>query len=132
MQKAFSTLAVTALLFTGCASLNPPSAQSLANIPVVKFGDHAPENQPFILLYPAGADIPVHASVTGSLLGKEDNTTLTVRLKQDVYVYQQWASLDGKTWQDVHHMIDGKIAFHLPGEKDSASPGALSAEFNLK
>lgn len=131
-KQTIAAFSVIVLLTSGCASLNPPTPQSLAQIPVVKYGEHAPANQPFILWYPAGVNIPMNTSVTGSLLEKTDASTLNVKLKQDIYVYQHWASLDGKTWQQANSMIDSKLLFNLPGEKDGASPGNLSTEFNLK
>lgn len=127
-----TVLPISLLALTGCASLTPPTAQSLSHTPVVRFGEHAPENQPFILWYPAGVDIPINTSASGSLLEKTDASTLNVKLKQDVYVYQQWASFDGKTWQQGNRMIDTQVHFALPGERNGSSPGTLSTEFNLK
>lgn len=131
-KQTMAIFSTTLLMLTGCASLTPPTAQSLSQIPVIKFGEHAPENRPFVLWYPAGANIPMNTSVTGSLLEKPDASTLNVKLKQDVYVYQHWASFDGKTWHQANRIIDSKLLFSLPGEKDGASPGNLSTEFNLK
>ncbi len=131
-KPAMAAFQASLLLLAGCASLVPPTAQSLFQTPVIRFGEHAPENQPFVLWYPAGIDIPVNASVTGSLLEKTDTSTLNVKLKQDVYIYQHWASFDGKTWHQANSVIDGKLLFKLPGEKDGASPGTLSTEFNRK
>lgn len=127
-----TAFAVSLLTLTGCASLTPPTAQSLIKTPVVRFGEHAPENQPFVLWYPAGVDIPVQASVSGTLLETADAHTLNVRLKRDVYIYQQWVSFDGKSWEQSNHVVDGKLLFSLPGELDGISPGTLSTEFNLR
>lgn len=131
-KQTIAAFSASLLILTGCASLTPPTAQSLSKIPVIKFGEHAPEKQPFVLWYPAGINIPMNTSVTGSLLEKTDAYTLNVKLKQDVYVYQHWASFDGKTWHQANTMIDSKLLFNLPGEKDGTSPGNLSTEFNLK
>lgn len=128
----YATLPASLLILTGCASMTPPTAQSLSQTPVVRFGEHAPENQPFVLWYPAGVDIPINTSASGSLLEKTDAHTLNVKLKQDVYVYQHWASFDGKTWQQGNRIIDSQLHFVLPGERDGTSPGTLSTEFNLK
>lgn len=133
MNKLVYALALAAMsLGTGCATLTPPSAQSMAQIPVVKFGDQAPADQKFVLLYPAGTPLPVVASVKGTLLDKSDEATLQVKLKHDIYVYQHWASLDGKVWSAGKNIVDGKFEIRLPGEKDGHSPGTLNAEFNQK
>lgn len=131
-KQTIAASSATLLILTACASLTPPTAQSLAQIPVIKYGEQAPANQPFVLLYPAGVDIPMKTSVTGSLLEKTDASTLNVKLKHDLYIYQHWASVDGTTWQQASSMVDSKLLLNLPGEKDGASPGNLSAEFNLK
>lgn len=131
-QSVYTALTASLLALTGCASLTAPTAQSLAQTPVVRFGEHAPENQPFVLWYPAGVDIPIQASASGTLLEKTDAHTLNVRLKRDVYIYQQWVSFDGKSWEQSNHVVDGKLLFSLPGELDGISPGTLSTEFNLR
>ena len=123
------TLAAFAL--TACAGL-PPSSQEIAALPVVKFGQPAPTGQAFVLYYPAGTPLPVTASVSGSLLERQDQAQLSVTLKRDVYSHKSWVSFDGKTWQRSSEVISGHFLVTLPGESDGRSPGTLSAEFNLK
>lgn len=133
MKKIPSAAFVALLSLTACASLPPPSQETMGAMPVVTYGQLAPAGtKEFILHYPAGTRLPVEASVTGSLLEREDRATLTVALKRDVYVYKHWASLDGKTWQRGSDVASGRFAVVLPGEADGRSPGRLSAEFNQK
>jgi len=127
--RTLSILGACAL--TACAGL-PPGGDEMARLPVVRFGDSAPAGQPFILLYPAGAPLPVETRIDGSLLQEEARGVLTVRTKQDVYTYKQWASLDGKTWKPGNQVVGGQFSIAVPGEKDGHNPGSMRAEFNLK
>jgi len=127
--RTLSILGACAL--TACAGL-PPGGDEMARLPVVRFGDSAPTGQSFILLYPAGAPLPVETRIHGSLLQEEAHGVLTVRTKQDVYTYKQWASLDGKTWKPGNQVVGGQFSIAVPGEKDGHNPGSMRAEFNLK
>lgn len=129
-------LAFSALALTACAGLTGPSSDEIARLPVVRYGQNAPADGNFVLLYPAGANLPVTTKVIGSLFEKTDEATLNVRLKQDMYIYRNQVSFDGKTWNTGHDKVGGHIHFALPGDKegkrDGKSPGELAAEFNLK
>ncbi|NOT64576.1 MAG: hypothetical protein HOP06_00750 [Methylotenera sp.] len=131
MSKVIYPVLISAIIsMSGCASLTTPSAQSLSQVPVVKFGEAAPSDH--ITLYPAGASLPVLTSVKGSLFEKTDESTLNVTLKKNLYVYKQWVSFDGKSWMTGNKAITGNILMTLPGEKNGQDAGTLSAEFNLK
>ena len=127
--RTLSILGTCAL--TACAGL-PPGGDEMARLPVVRFGDSAPTGQSFILLYPAGAPLPVETRIHGSLLQEEARGVLTVRTKQDLYTYKHWASLDGKTWKAGNQLLGGHFEIAVPGEKDGRNPGSMRAEFNLK
>ena len=120
-----------ACALTACAGL-PPSGEDMARLPVVRFGDTPPADQPFILLYPAGAPLPVETRIHGSLLQDEARGLLTVRTVRDLYTYKHWASFDGKTWQPSQALVGGQFEIRVPGERDGRNPGVLRAEFNLK
>jgi hypothetical protein len=128
-------LVVVTLALGACANLSAPSAADIARLPVVDYGQNPPADE-FILRYPAGSDLPVVARIEGSLLEKTDRATLTVRVKRDVYVYRNLASLDGKSWQPGEQIIGGRVWMTLPGNKDqkldAVSVGEIGAEFNLK
>ena len=119
------------LALGACATA--PSADEMAQTPVVRYGEitHA---KSFVLLYPAGTPLPVVASVSGTLLSKGAEATMNVKLKRDVYVYQHWASFDGKHWERGDKLIQGMFKFELPGYRDGKGPlpGRMIAEFNLK
>jgi len=132
MKNTFC-LGIAALSLSACTSLMPPpSAETAAALPTIRFGQPAPESKDFILLYPAGAPLPMDVSITGNIFEKGEQTTLTPRLKRDIYSYKTWASYDGKTWQRATQLVGGKIELRLPGETDGRTPGALSAEFHEK
>lgn len=118
-------------LISAC-TLFPPSAEETANLPKVRFGEAAPAGKPFILHYPAGAPLPVKASVSGSLFTKPDEANLAVALKRDLYVYKEWASFDGQKWCRGTDLVGGNFEITLPGEPDGNNPGRMSAQFNLK
>lgn len=125
-------LAVAALSLSACASLIPPSAEEAAALPTIRFGQTAPTGQDYVLLYPAGAPLPMDISITGNLFEKNEQATLNPRLKRDFYLYKTWGSYDGKTWQRANQLVGGKIELHLPGEDDGQKPGTLSVEFHEK
>ena len=127
--RTLSILGACAL--TACAGI-PPGGDEMARLPVVRFGDTPPADQPFILLYPAGAPLPVETRIHGSLLQEEARGVLTVRTKQDLYTYKHWASLDGKTWKAGNQLLGGHFEIAVPGEKDGRNPGSMRAEFNRK
>lgn len=132
-MKSPLCLGIAALSLSACASLMPPpSAETVAALPTIRFGQPAPESKDFVLLYPAGALLPMDVSITGNLFEKNEQTTLTPRLKRDIYLYKIWASYDGKTWQRATQLVGGKIELRLPGETDGRTAGALSAEFHEK
>lgn len=132
----YASVAISALALSACASLSGPSAEEISRLPVVRYGQPAPAGQNFVLHYPAGAELPINAKVAGNLFEKTDQATLIVKLKQDVFMYRDQASFDGKTWSTGHHLVSGKFWLALPGDKDgqrdAQSPGELAAEFNLK
>ncbi len=128
-------LVVVTLALGACANLSRPSAADIARLPVVDYGQSPPADE-FVLRYPAGANLPVVTRLEGSLLEKAEQATLTVRIKRDVYVYRDLASLDGKSWQPGNLVVGGRVWMTLPGNKDqkqdAVSAGEIGAEFNLK
>jgi hypothetical protein len=125
-------IALAGLSLIGCASWMAPSEQSMAQVPVVRFGSAAPAGKDFVMLYPAGTPLPVVASVGGTLMEQGDKATLHATLKRDVYVYKHWVSFDGKNWEYGRHAIKGKFEIKLPGMENGSNPGALGLEFNTK
>lgn len=128
-------LVVVTLALGACANLSGPTATDIARLPIVDYGQSPPADE-FVLRYPAGANLPVVTRLEGSLLEKAEQATLTVRIKRDVYVYRDLASLDGKSWQPGNLVVGGRVWMTLPGNKDqkqdAVSAGEIGAEFNLK
>ncbi|HYH23647.1 MAG TPA: hypothetical protein VD995_33945 [Azospirillum sp.] len=126
-----ATLGLATLGLGACAGF-PPSAEEMAKVPVVRYGTRAPTNGDYVLLYPAGAPLPVVASVGGTLLERPAQATLEVAVKRDVFVYRNWTSFDGKTWQAGGDAVGGAFEVILPGQPDGLAPGTMSARFDLK
>lgn len=131
-MKRVSLAILAATLGLGACAGIPPTASEMAAVPVVRYGNQAPAGGEFVLHYPAGAALPVVASVDGTLLGRSAQATLDVAVKRDVYVYRNWVSFDGKTWQSGNGAVDGEFRITLPGETDGKAPGSMSARFDLK
>ncbi|WP_448204039.1 hypothetical protein [Azospirillum sp. sgz302134] len=129
LSKIALCLAAAASL-SACAGI-PPSADEMAKLPVVRYGQPAPADKNFVLLYPAGAPLPVVASVKGDLLQRTDEKTLEVSTKRDIYTYREWVSFDGKTWERGDNATSSRFEILLPGG-DGVSPGKLSASFDKK
>lgn len=124
-------LAAVAASLGACAGI-PPSGAEMASVPVVRYGNPAPADGRFVLLYPAGSPLPVVASVGGSLLERPAQSALDVALKRDVYLYRNWVSFDGKIWQAGDGVVASDFRITLPGEADGKAPGSMTARFDLK
>ena len=132
MHKAPLTLALLVTLsLAGCASLRPPSAASLRNIPVVQFGEPVPKSGDFILHFAAGQPIPVVASITGTALAKSDIQTLHVRLKHGIYAYKKYVSLDDVHWQPANQVLGFHVEIAIPGPSHPEA-GKIALEVDLK
>jgi hypothetical protein len=86
---------ITSALLAACAGF-PPSAKVLSTVPIIEFGRPLPEGKDYVLHFPAGTPLPVAAVVGGSLFEHDDQATLHVTLKHDVFAYRQFASFDGQ------------------------------------
>lgn len=115
----------------GCASLQKPTTESLAAIPVVEFGENAPANGNFILYFPAGKPIPVLATIKGSAFSQEAENTLNVTLKKDIYAYKQWVSFDRKIWQRGDDALDFNVEIKIPSP-EHPKPGLMKLKVDLK
>jgi hypothetical protein len=128
----YTGIIAAGLTLGGCAGAFPPKAGDLAQTPVVRYGEAAPSGKEFITFFPAGAPLPVVATVDGTLLEHKASASMQVALKRDVYLYRQWVSFDGKNWVFGQDAVGGKFLIEMPGVKDGKNPGSMSAEFNLK
>lgn len=132
MKYCFITLISTIIVAGGgCACMKTPTEQSLATVPLVEFGNPVPTDGEFILHFPAGKTIPVLASIKGTALSQEAESTLNVTLKQDVYSYKDWASLDRKTWHPGNDVLNVNAEIKIPGP-DHPKPGLIKLLVDLK
>lgn len=112
------TTMTVAILFSGCASMFVPDSDVINKLPVLEMGSHKqkPVNNEYVLHIPAGAKIPVNFSVTGSLIAAPVDNKSVTQIKQELYVYKYWASLDGKNWQPTRDLIKMPIAIDVGPE----------------
>lgn len=121
LRSLFAALALAVL--SGCASMFPPSADSLASLPVVTFPAAAPAGD-FILKLPAGQPIPSHVVIEGTALASGADQTLTVTLPHDLYVHKRWISEDGKNWKPYGDVLKIELALSLPSD-EHPKPGEM-------
>lgn len=98
---------------TGCASMYVPNADLIDNIPVVTMAGKKPGNDEYILFIPKGANIPIHFTIAGDLISAPIDNKSVTQIKQDLYIYKYWASLDGRSWSASRDLIDMPIAINV-------------------
>ena len=109
---------------SACSSMTKPSSSLIDAVPVVKVGEKRAIPKDHIVFIPANTPFPIHFEAKGSLFAKDVKSTVMTRLKQDIYLYKRWASLDGKKWINSHRLINvqpsggfdssgGKMVFSL-------------------
>jgi hypothetical protein len=128
ISRMMMLLAIVTL--SGCC-VHRPTAETVAGLPVVKFGDQVPEGKDFILLMPAGQPITTDVSIKGSALAQEAQEKLTVKLKKDIYLYREWASFDRVRWSPGNQLVDFRLWITVPSW-DHPSPGSIKTTFDLR
>ena len=114
----------------GFAAAAPPSYKELAKLPVIRFGETAPDNKDYILLFSAGQTVTIAISIEGSLFDKTANTELMVTPARDIMVYRDWASLDGYKWIPRGELIKSDVLVKIPGY-NHPQPGVLQVRMDL-
>lgn len=117
------------LLSTSLAAASSPSYETLSKLPVVRFGDPAPATD-YILLFSAGQPITLSITIEGSLFSKPAKSELTVTPSHEVFVYRDWASLDGLVWMQRSDLIKSDVLVKIPGYNHPA-PGELKVRMDL-
>lgn len=107
----------------GCASIFPPSTESMARLPIVEFPAPPPTGD-FILKLPAGKPIPARIIVDGTALASGADQTVNATLPNDLFLHRGWVSRDGKTWQRRRDVLDVRLAVSLPSDEHPA-PGKI-------
>ena len=90
-----------------------PNADLIDNIPVVTMAGKKPGNDEYILFIPKGANIPIHFTIAGDLISAPIDNKSVTQIKQDLYIYKYWASLDGRSWSASRDLIDMPIAINV-------------------
>lgn len=114
----------------GCASLFPPSAASLAKLPVVSF-PNTPGPGDFVYKLPAGQPITARVAIEGSALASGAEQTLAVTLPRDLYIHQRWVSEDGTNWQRLGDLLAIHLALSLPSD-EHPKPGEILLRIERK
>ncbi len=130
MKPSLLMIAVLCAALSACASF-PPSSAETAKVPQLRFGQPLPKEGNYVLLYPAGTPLPVSFVIGGSLFEQEQQTTLHVTLKRDVYTYGHFASFDGKNWTRGFELIKAEIKLEIP-QNDGSNAGMLRLDMNQK
>jgi hypothetical protein len=125
MPKACYPFVIVALLVAGCDVNKPPPATLVDHTTVVTIGAEAPTKGEYILYVPAGRSIPVHLSVTGSFLNKQAVVDTDIEVQNDLYIYKQWSSFDGRHWQPSDELFDTRLRAGL-----TQSGAKVDVEFN--
>lgn len=105
----------SAMFLSACAGL-PPSASTVAVLPVVTYPDQPPAG-PFVYKLPGGQPLRANASIQGTLLAKGDEKTLEVTLPHDLFVYKRWVSEDRQNWVYWSQMMDIRIGIAMPSDE---------------
>ena len=130
MKKSSLIIVFACAALTACASF-PPSSEEIAKAPQVRFGQPLPKEGDYVLLFPAGTPLPVSLVVGGNLFEQEQQATLHVTLKRDVYVFGHFSSFDGKNWSRGYKLIKSELKLEIP-QKDSSNAGLLRLDMNQK
>ena len=104
------------VFFSGCASMFVPDSDIINELQIVKIGSNKPDGNEYILHIPAGASIPVHLTVDGSLISAPIDNKPVTQINQELYIYKYWASLDGKNWQPTRDLINMPVTIGVGPE----------------
>jgi len=98
-----------------------PRPSDLEGMPVVLFGERAPEGKDYIVHFRAGEPINTRVNIHGKLFAQEASTVLRVTLKRDIYVYKDWISYDRQKWVDSDSALGLKMNVKIPGPEHPES-----------
>lgn len=131
MKTAFSII-LFCLVSTGFAAeaAGPvPSYDDLAKLPVIRFGDPVTEKD-HILLFEPGQPINFTVAIEGTLFSQPATADLTLTTSRPVFVYREWASLDGRKWVLRSDLIQSDVEAKIPGY-NYPKPGILKVRMDL-
>lgn len=128
-MKILISAFLACFLSTSLAVAASPSFDTLSKLPVVRFGDPVPATD-YILLFSAGQPITLSVTIEGSLFSQPAKAELTVSPSREVFVYQDWASLDGLVWMQRSDLIKSDVIVKIPGY-NHPTPGVLKVKMDL-
>lgn len=106
--------------------MNTPSASLIETKPVVTIGEPGNAAEDHIVFIPASTKFPIKFAVTGNIFTEEASSEVMVSLKEDIYLYKYWASLDGKLWVNSHKLLHVE-----PSGGFDKSGGEVAVKLNL-
>ena len=120
MQRLVSVLLLSCPLLAACSGLPGPApthiADEAARLPLLRFGEALPAGDHYVLYFPAGTPLPIRTVVDGSAFTSGGAATLHVVLKQGIYGYRQYASLDAKHWMPWQALLVTRLQMRIPGQ----------------
>ncbi len=123
-MKSMLSLSILSLsLLSGCAGMRPPSADTLATLPVVTYPE-TPLAGDYVYRLPAGQPIEMRVLIDGSVLAGGVDQTVSASLARDLYLHRQWASEDGRTWVAAEKLVGVNLDIALPSY-EMPGPGRI-------
>jgi len=129
MLRHTGIIGILCITLIGCSL--PATRPDFKQMPVVTFGDPVPENQQYILHFPADTPITSSVSIEGNLLQQAARDELSVKLTKDIYAYKDWVSFDNQHWQDSKGVIEVRAIVKIPGTHHPR-PGIIQVTINEK
>jgi hypothetical protein len=77
---------------------------------VFKIGSTETLPKDFIIFIPANVEFPVEISIAGNAFTKTASADRMMSLNDNLYLYQYWASRDGKSWVQAHELFDLEVS----------------------
>lgn len=96
-------------VLAACDVNEAPPASLIDDIPVVTIGSGSKQDGEYILYVPGEKSLPVAIQVSGSFLAKTASINTEIQVQQDLYIYRQWSSFDGRNWRPSHDLFDARM-----------------------
>ena len=127
-MKRIKLLVVSVVLgvLMGCASISMPSTSLIDEMPVVRIGSTDKPSGEYILYIPANTKFPVSFVVAGNAFASSASLNSTASMKKDIYLYQYWASHDGRNWVSTEDMFNSEISI---GAKYSGGKAEIKLDY---
>jgi hypothetical protein len=122
MKKTVFATTLAAVLLPGCAHFGAaPDAGLIDRVPVVTYPAR-PSGPDYVYRIPAGQPVTLTTTVQGTLLQAPASQPLQAAVRNDLYLYKDWASEDGRHW--VRGLVNGRVDVSLPSYQ-TPGPGSV-------